>query len=573
MFLNDHWFWPVIIGGFILLCIFIWKEYSFSARRRIVLKVILSVFAIAALAGIALKPAIPTSGTSGKIVMLTPGYYKKDLDSLRKEHARIKVLEYDDPGDFQDIQNAESLFILGNGVPHYELYRFENIPAIFIPGTPPEGIVKIKFAEKNVVGNDLNIDGLYNSPRVGNWLVLQAPGGVGLDSIELSNAGEKFFRLRSELKAGGAFVYYLIEKNEEGEIITRDPIPVQVEEKGSLRILIINNFPTFETKYLKNFLAEAGHEVVVRSQITSGRFKYEYFNTSLKNIGNLSRESLEEFDLLIVDAATMRGLGTSQSSGLLNAVRLDGLGVFIQPDDNFFNSPGNQANLNFKRQDNNEMKLTEWPEVSLSVFPFIIDTTPEMRNIHTSGNSVISGYTRNGRGRIGTSVLSNTYELLLEGNAEVYKEIWAEHIEQISKRENLPAQLEQQEQFAFPNEPFHFTIRTESSNPGITKNERIIPLARDVNLPEHWNGTLWPTEKGWNQLQQDTTGVYHYYISEEGSWSSLISHKTMESNMRYFDHQVIEGNGSFPLEPVNPLWFYGLFLLCMGGLWLEPKLA
>ncbi len=573
-FLNDPWFWPVIIVGVILLCIFLWKEYTLSGSRRILLKVILSVLAVIALACIALKPVIPTSDTSGKIILLTPGYEREDLDSLRKTHSAIKVLDYKDPElDFPYIQNAEAVYILGNGVPQYELYRFEKIPAIYIPGTSPTGVVKVRFSEKNVVGDDLKIQGLYNSSHAGHRLILQAPGGEGLDSVVLNGGDKQPFQLRSELKVAGEFVYNLIEKNDEGKVLTNDPVPVQVQEKMGLRVLIINNFPTFETKYLKNFLAEAGHEVVVRSQITSGRFKYEYFNTNRKIIGNFSRETLEGYDLLIVDAATVRALEKSQSAGLSNAIRLDGLGVFIQPDENFFISPGDLVNLKFKRQRNDELSLDDWPEINFSVFPFVFDLSPGFENIHTSGNSAISGYMRNGMGRIGTSVLSNTFELFLEGNPEVYKEIWTELIEQLSKRENVPAQLEQLEQFVFQNEPYHFTIRTQSPPPVITNNERVIPLAQDVNLPEYWKGRVWPREKGWSQFKEDTTRVYHYYVSENGSWSSLISQKTIKNNLRYFDRRVEGGEGTLPLEPINPLWFYGLFLICMGSLWLEPKLT
>src|SRR5690606_2672042 len=183
-------------------------------------------------------------------------------------------------------------------------------------------------------------------PRSGHRLVLQGPGGVGLDSIDLVNDGEPPFQLAAELKAPGDSVYYLTEKNGEGEIFSRDPFPVQVEMKANLRILVLNNFPTFETKYLKNFLAEAGHEVVVRSQITTGRFKYEYFNANRTVIGNLSREALEAYDLLIIDAASLRSLGSSYSGALLNVVGTDGLGVFIQPDEAFFSAPGN-FNLKF----------------------------------------------------------------------------------------------------------------------------------------------------------------------------------------------------------------------------------
>ncbi|HSI70662.1 MAG TPA: hypothetical protein VK941_10545, partial [Gillisia sp.] len=87
-----------------------------------------------------------------------------------------------------------------------------------------------------------------------------------------------------------------------------------------------------------------------------------------------------------------------------------------------------------------------------------------------------------------------------------------------------------------------------------------------------WKGTTWPQQEGWNSISLDTTCFLDYYVAGERDWTSLSSVKTKEANQRFFEISDSIENGQYPLEPVNPLWFYGLFLLCMGGLWLEPKL-
>ncbi|HSP40686.1 MAG TPA: hypothetical protein VLN46_04575 [Gillisia sp.] len=575
-FLNDHWFWSIVVAAIILLGVFIWKEFAVQGRRRVMLKIALSIFAIGTLALIALQPALPSLETTGKIVLLTPGYETLQLDSLRKEHRRLKVLDYSpQQGISDDIQNAEVVYILGSGLRDYDLPKMEKIPSFYFPGRPPEGIVKIKYPDKIIVGEYLNIHGLYRKARSGNWLILEGPGGTGLDSLELNNENEEQqFLLTTELKAAGNFVYYLAEKDPDGEVITRDPIPIQVEEQEGLRILILNNFPTFETKYLKNFLAEAGHELVVRSQITRGRFKYEYFNTSRTVIGSLSIETLQPYDLLIIDAASLRSLAASQFRAIENSVRDDGLGVYIQADEAFFNSSGRLSNLKFKRQSSSDLRLENWPDVIIAKFPFVHNSSPGLENIYSAGNSVMAGYNRIGQGRVGTTVLSNTWHLVLEGNSETYRQIWSGIIGQLSKRENVTAQFHPEAKFVFPNEPYHFKIMSAIVNPIITNNEgRILPLAQDVNFPEQWRGTLWPREQGWNSLHQDTTTVFNYYVAEEGSWGSLVAQKTFEKNRVYFDRSLETVRGKMPAEPIKPLWFYGLFLISIGGLWLEPKLT
>lgn len=574
-FLNDHWFWQIVAGGIILLIVFIWKEFALPTRRRLIINVLLSVFAIASLVLIALKPALPSSDTAGKTVLLTPGYERTQLDSLEKKHRKLKVLDYNSRELLrEDIQAAEVVYLLGFGIPEYDLQRFKNIPVTYLPGRLPEGVVKVRFKEKTAVGDDVKIEGLYRRPKPGNWLILQGPGGTGLDSVMLNDRDEQDFQLVTEVKAAGNFVYFLTEKNPDGEVLTQDPVPMQVDKKVDLKILILNNFPTFETKYLKNFLAGAGHKLVVKSQITSGKFKYEYFNTSRTVVGSLSRETLEPYDLLIVDAVTLRSLARSQSGAIENAVREDGMGVFVQPDETFFNSPGNLINLKFQRQLNKEVKLNEWPDVTISKFPFFIISSPGMESIYSANNSVMAGYNRRTRGRIGTTVLSNTWQLVLEGKPSTYKEIWSRLIGQLSKRNNDSVQIQQQDGFVFPHEPYHFKIRSLRTNPNLTNETgRTIPLIQDVNFPEQWHGTVWPREQGWQKLYYDTSAVFNYYAFESGSWNSLIAEQTLEKNRKYFETPLKKDSREGPVVPINSFWFYGIFLICMGGLWLDPKLS
>src|SRR5690606_30787822 len=125
IFTNDHWIWAVIAGAFILMCVFIWKEIKSANKRRLILKLILSFFAIVSLAMIALKPALPASESAGKIILLTSGYEKTQLDSLRKVHPGIDVLVYNLQIPLPDrVYAAEMVYIIGQGLPEYELTRF-----------------------------------------------------------------------------------------------------------------------------------------------------------------------------------------------------------------------------------------------------------------------------------------------------------------------------------------------------------------------------------------------------------------------------------------------------------------
>ncbi|MFO7721177.1 MAG: hypothetical protein R6W85_12135, partial [Gillisia sp.] len=454
----------------------------------------------------------------------------------------------------------------------YDLWQLDEVPVRFLGGNPPEGIVKLNYEQENFVGDHLVLKGLYSNPKSGNRLVLQDPGGTGLDSLVFNAEEKQPFLLSAELKVEGKYLFSLVEKDSLGEMLTSDPVPVRITEKEPLQILILNSFPTFETRYLKNFLAEAGHHVSVRSQITTGRYKYEYFNTNRSPLGNLTENSLESFDLLIIDAASLRSLPGNQRRAIENSVKNNGLGMFIQADDAFFKSPG-IANLDFERITTSEVSMEQWPGIKLSVFPYAIKDDFGMQSIHTAKNLIWSGYKRNGSGRTGTTVFTNTYQPLLDGHSREYKQLWSQVVEHISRKEYTSAEWEPSQMIAYKDEPFNFKLRTLLDSVKVKNQDgNTIPLVQDIDFPMLWKGTNWPKQSGWNTLKADTSGIFEYYVTEEIHWRALTAFNTREDNRRYFNRTESAGKGSRSLEPINPLWFFLLFLICMGGLWLEPKL-
>lgn len=572
VFLNEPWLWPILFGAIILVIVFLWKDWAQSGKGRFILKAFLAILSVTALALIALKPALPSGVHAGKMILLTPGYLDQQVDSLKKEYRKIKILEYV-PGQplTKNLGSSEKVFIAGHGVKEYDLWQMTGFPTEYLGGTESAGVVKLNYERELPVGDRMVLKGIYRNPEPGKRLVLQDPGGAGLDSIVLTSEKEQSFHFETQLKVAGNYVFSLAEKDSMGNLGSRDPLPVKVNEKKNLKILVLNSFPTFETRNLKNFLSEAGHELVVRSQMTRERFKYEYLNTEPISVGSLTEATLEGFDVVLMDAPTLRNLSGTQTNVLERLVREGGLGIFIQADESFFNFRGDLVPLNFERVQNAEIGLEDWQEIIFTRFPYRIKKEFGIQSIHTSGDQIITAYRRLGEGRIGTSVIFNTYHLNLEGKAEIYRQFWTKALEQLAVKESPPASFEQDNYLIYPNEPFHFKIRSELEEPEVTTVGHRIPLIQNLHLPWLREGTTWPQVEGWNAIRLDTTAVMDYYVAGEKTWRSLSAVKTKEANQRFFRTAESIRELENPLEPINPLWFYGLFLICMGGLWLEPK--
>ena len=575
-FINEDWLWPVVIGSALVFALFVWKEWTNSSKKRLPAKLVVSLISIGCLALITLKPAVLKTLETGRAVLITEGFKQHRLDSLLKTHKNLKKLRYVKNKPIQRLlDSVSSLFVLGHGPEPFDFWQFENIPTTYLGGTSLSGITKLKYDNKAFLGSKLNISALYNGPQRGNQIVLQNPGGIGLDSITLQEKPSQNFNLSADLKVKGNFVYKLTEKDSTGGVINSEPLPISVDDKTSLKTLMINSFPTFESKYLKNYLAEMNHEVLVRSQLTKGKYKFEYFNRARTPIYGVSLENLRQFDILIIDANSYKNLSSKAYSALLETVKVYGLGIFIQPDAGLFRLSKGKSHFDFIQEQSTEIQLERWPKLKLGRYPFKLNKTFLTEPVHTSQETTVSAYKRLGKGRVGTTVLQNTYQLVLDGQASVYKQLWSEIIGAISNRRVSEVEWKSETKFAVQHRPYDFKVRTSTTRPEVADRDgNLIPLIQNPDFPNLWIGTTYPRKLGWNQLKikEDSTTVFGFYVFDSTQLQFLTTTKKIDANKRKFSHATPKLGKMSVLQPFNSLWFFLIFLLGMCWLWLEPKL-
>lgn len=575
-FLNAAWFWPALVFWVILISVFIWKERAFSGNKGFILKIVLIFLAVSSLALLALKPALLKEVKEGRVVITTDNFKQSQLDSLKKAYRNLKVIDYNNDESLLGLSNSEEIFVLGSGIPTYDLWSLKNIPVTYLPGQELSGIIKLNYKQENNVGNQLDVKGIFANPRSKNRLVLEDAGGTALDSLIFDSEEKEHFQLSTHLKVSGNFVFSIVEKDSLGEVLNRNTLPVKINESKTPRILILNAFPTFEIKYLKNFLADLGHEVVVKNRITTGRYKFEFFNTEQKNLRSLNFSNLEGFDLVILDAEFLKNLSNSERNALLKSIKSSGLGLLILGEAKALNNLGDFSVFTPQSVSTLEVGFDKLKTVRLAIQPYRLKQEFGLAEIHTSNASIFSAYKRLGQGRIGTTMLKDTWQLLLDGKQDAYQQIWSEIIEEVSKRESILASFSPIDKFAVKDKPFTFQIRTSLENPKIfDQNDRLIPLKQDLNASETWSGVTHPLSLGWQQLnmEQDSTLSYEYYVHQSESWKSLRHFKTQQANLKFFQETFTSNKDISQIYvAIDPFWFFGIFLLSMAGLWLMPKL-
>lgn len=574
IFLNQGLLWPTILGGLLLWALFIWKEWPERNSVPGRIKVLVSLLGLLALALLVLKPTLPRPA-SGKGILLTEGHRPQDLDSLKSRYRGIPVESYR-PGEALDrLEEIDSIFILGRGPQPYDGWQFEDRSISFLGADPPSGPVKLTHPGTLYLGEELLLGVKYLQPKAGHWVLLKDSGGNSLDSVAMVEEPEQHFRLGTTPKSTGLYEYSLEERDPQGKLVLREPIPVEIGQRHPLDILMLNRFPTFEGKYLKNFLAQRGHSLLVRSQMSRDKYRFEYLNRPAAPIRGLDREQLEGFDLIVMDAGTYLGLGPSTKANVEHALKEHGTGLLVLPDSQLFNgTPGNFP-LGFVRDPQTTIPLEDSPR-DLEKYPFSFRQQFPMQPITMDGIPLAS-YTPMERGRIATTLIKDSYGLLLSGETELYSKLWTTVVEAAVGPRELGVQWQGITTLPRVDAPFEFQLRANDLNPQVMTAEGAqIPLLQDFHLPVLWRGTQYPKKVGWNrmEIQGDSLSTFNYFVFSEDQRKAVGQMELLRSNGNKYGKNFVEPENPRHGKrvPLSPYWFFVPFLLCMGWLWLQPKL-
>lgn len=571
-FVNIDWLIPLLVGAILLFIIFVWKEWSGNFGKRFIVNVIVGFVTIIALLCIFLRPSIQKE-IRGEAIVITEGFRKDQLDSLKKSKKRIRYIKYYPGMDLSaQLDSVSNVMVLGYGIRDYDLWQLKNKEVAFLGSETPKGITALKYGKETTVGNELVVQGRYYRPIVKNKLVLQNSGGLGLDSIVFDNHKVETFRLRANLKAEGKYIYNLTEKDSTGKILNVEPLPVIVKGIEVLKVLMVNEFPSFETKYLKNFLAENGHEVVVKTKLTKQKYKFEYFNTGHLPVTSLKQEDLKKFDVLILDDLTWFSLARFEKKGITESVMEDGLGVFVQPSDRLFSSSNSMVDFDVKKDGQEKVVVNGWSGQDLEKYPYRFNDS-RLKGVGVENYAYVL---LSGNGRYGTSLLKNTYQLILVGKNNVYEKVWSTIIDRMGKNAKEEMFFSSSDAFVYLNEPYKFRVNTNQEEPlALHSKGYQIPLKKNLFLKEVWEGVTYPRKVGWQSIysKRDSTVMLNYFVLDTTEWKSLAYNRIQKGNKLFFN----DGAGSAPIKKIpqelNSLWFFMVFVLGMGYLWLEPKLT
>ena len=289
-------------------------------------------------------------------------------------------------------------------------------------------------------------------------------------------------------------------------------------------------------------------------------------------------ENLKEYDLLIIDTDSYTGLGRASKEAMEEVAESQGLGVFVQAGEGLFRLSKSQSPFQFNRDYVTEIVLGQ-PAQTLSKYPYEFKETLRSQEI-LMDSVAVAAYLPIQKGKIGTTLLQNTYQLILDGKEALYAQIWTQILNNIAKEQESMLKWTAITQIPRRDEPFQFEVQTPLTDFQVQVNDdEIIPLLEDVLVPNKFTGVVYPKKTGWNQLRvfSDSILPLSYFVYEDEELQSIGQSEIMKVNYRKFGSKnTFDDSASIlnkELEPVSPFWFYILLLFSLGWIWLEPKLS
>ncbi len=572
--------WLVVMLMLPLFFFFIWKEIKRSSKF-LSLRIAAQMVVLLSILGILLKPEYPSEKKYSKFILLTPNYSKSKVDSLLTANPELALMHVPETVGYRGSMllssyyklghlSEEIQFVLGEGIPIFALALMDRKAYQFFPSTKPFGITQLQLSAIQA-NRQSSIQGKITTHGKSS-LKLVGPGGVE-DSVSLKGKGIIPFMLHFKPKQAGKFVYAVCIEDSTG--VRKEKLPIEVKEEQKLTILFLQKFPTFEVRQLKNFLAEKGHHIALRYQLSKSNYRFEFANLASIRIYPITASLLQSFDLVIADEEALESLSQLERNALVESIRT-GMGMVL---------------LLYKAEEKNKLReqflsiemkpvlkdtvVLTLPNkhVNLPATPLKIVENTSVYPVTKTKSRILSAYMYSGFGRIGFQLLQETYRISLEGNNDDYTSLWYSLIEKTARTKNENHKISLKKSFPiYPDEPIPVEIISSVTEPPALLSDQVaLPLTEHILIDNIWLGKTWAPNHGWHTLSTESS-VTSYFVSEPKTWEALrITNQIEENEVKNAETIAPKRHVTSLQKPIAPLLFYMTFLIASGFLWLAPK--
>ena len=359
----------------------------------------------------------------------------------------------------------------------------------FMPSPETLGIVNISWQKQLQIGQALHISGALSgrsdseaseddaAPSGVKAYILQLVSPSGEIEQEISLKRGEVFSLVTHPKAAGQWRYPLRLRDKTTDtLLEENYITVSVTQNDSLgaplstaqintspRSAIWQSAPSFETKYIKDWISASGSAVTITTQISQDAYLRQYINQPTPDANSTgqtqqddhfySAETLAGIDILFMDGRSLVNLSKDQALRLQQAVE-SGLGLFLFADSNLVLEETKDITKRLKlpalredKQAADEFSIV-YPkqfapratqaepastDLTLSIGAFRFDDEEAETLLKASNGRALVKQHSLGLGQVAITLLPRTYEWKLNQTNGEYERLWHYLIKHIAR--------------------------------------------------------------------------------------------------------------------------------------------
>ena len=563
------------------------------------------VTAAASLVVIGIRPDRMVSVSPRVGVVITPGTTARVLDQLLDSLGGPPVARTPGAVAFpghpvvRDLEQFAALYpevvtvvVLGWGLDRAALER-PPVGLIAQLAPPAAGIAAMGAPATARVGQPVRFSGYVNGPSTDTMMYLADATGT-IDSASLARDGT--FSLTWRPRAAGPA---RMELSLGRTAVTSETAMVDVVEPTPGRAVLIDASPSFETSALRRWLAKGGASVVHRTTLSRDFTREERVNAPGANASRLTRAWLRQFEIVVLDEATLGTMERGERNDLRGAIVDDGLGLLIVASGDRGSSqaldPSDRAfflGADWDRFPELEQRSVrpEWNEQGPSTPPSPLATAPAVLEerfgnatvIRDGTGGVLAQVGARGAGKVGVVVGSQTSRWLRYGDEAAYAGFWTALLSEIMR--DPPATERWQmaggsvpsvdEQLVLEGWPAEDIDRLLIGTPSGRLDTVFVAAGAWGARP--LRGVYWPRESGWHRIATPH-GDRLFYVYQQGVWRSVMATHRHDATRRAA--VLSPPSASEPGETVQvarplPLGvMFILFLLSAAALWLGEDLV
>ena len=365
---------------------------------------------------------------------------------------------------------------------------------------PVPGIVALAAPATVAAGNAFTVQGRVAGLPQAQVELLDPAGRRAAHAVA---SGDGRFALQATVRAAGPVMFQLRLRDAGGAARETLPLPLQVIVPSPPRLLVLAGAPDPELKYLRRWAVDAGMQLHTRISVGAGLVQGDAPVA-------LDAGTLHRFDALLLDVRSLEALHDGEVRALTAAVR-NGLGLMLRIERPL---PGRVRSRlrgwGYTLEGDARVQpmqlassasaaaagATPPPISRHALRAGAIDAVPLLRN---AAHDPVAWWRPLGRGRVGLTVLDDSFRLPLAGHADVHARLWSGLVAAIARTAERPAGPSLAGPAWAGQRAVVCGLSMQASL--VAPDGAVMPLAVDPATGGRGCAAFWPRQAGWYRLQ------------------------------------------------------------------------